>query len=59
MPQETLEDLFQEMLYQTDKLALETYPPETPIYHLQQSMIKNAAQFRIAKYEYDKQNRNA
>lgn len=57
MTQKTLEELFEEMLLETDALALETFEPGTPIFNFQQSMIRNAAQFRLSKARHDKQNR--
>jgi hypothetical protein len=57
MTEKTLEELFEEMLLETDQLALETFEPGTPIFNFQQSMIKNAAQFRLSKAMHERHNK--
>ncbi len=47
----TFQDYINAMLYEADKIAMETFTPGTPIYDFQQTMIRNAAQLRIAEYE--------
>lgn len=50
----TMQQLIQDMLYETDKLALLHFQVGTPEYNLQQDMIRNAAYFRINEYEKNK-----
>ena len=46
---EVCEEFCQEMLIEADRLALKTFEVGTPIYNFQQSLIKNAATYRLAK----------
>lgn len=52
MTEQTIQDLLEYMLTETDKFALVTLSPGTPEYHLQQGMIKNAARFRLSLKEH-------
>ena len=45
----TLKRLIQEMMVETDRLFLLDLEHGSPMYNLQQSMMKNAARYRLAK----------
>lgn len=59
MTEKTFDDLCDLMLIETDKIALETFEPGTPLFTFQQNLIKGAAQYRLSKVKDDEQNRNS
>lgn len=54
MTTKTLTQLIEDMLLETDKLALCHFMPDTPEHELQLCLIKNAARYRLALYEKGK-----
>lgn len=52
---ELIDELINDMLLETDKMALLDCKYGTPEYELQQDMIKHAARYRISKANKDKE----
>lgn len=54
----SLENWVEKMLAETDKLFLLDLKSETPSYNLQQSLMKNAARYRLSKIEENEDESN-
>ncbi len=49
MTQKTMDEVFEDMLTEIDKLFQEHFEYGTPHYYLQQDMMRHAARYRLAK----------